>query len=242
MNRRSTISQAHSRIPQSGFTLLEMLIALSIVVLLSGITVESIMKSRSQTALNQTAQELALLFRDVQQKGISVSAIRINNRTFYPSYGVQLSMANDNRATVFPDLPVYPIGSPNSGAINSRDEDNDGVVDSTAKGNLRMNRHGQYWEDEQMPKYQLNQRVRISALKYDNAGFATDVPGGVLHVIYHRPDPTVYLATSNGDELITQHAWVCLQTTDGSSLKRRIDVWKTGQVSVSNSATAIDCP
>ena len=222
----------------AGFTLLEMLIALGIIVILTSISMESITKSRSQTALNQTAQELTLLLREVQQKGISVSAIKAsNNRTFYPAYGLRVNVDNlteQKKVTIFPDFPP-----------NRADGDGDGVADSTEVGDMRMNTTGTYEEDI-IPPYNLNSRVIITAVKYDNGGTPTDIPGKELNIIYHRPDPTVYLTQTGGSQLSSgnaQHAWICLTTTDNANLKRKIDIWKTGQISLATSAGANnDCP
>jgi prepilin-type N-terminal cleavage/methylation domain-containing protein len=235
-----------ARVAHAGFTLLEMLIALGIVVILTSITMESITKSRSQTSLNQAAQELTLLLREVQQKGISVSAVKVesSNLTFFPSHGIRVnisSTAEKKKVTIFPDFPVEANGV----TTDNDDDDDDDVADSTAAGNKRMNTSGTYREDTYNPPYFLNSRVIITAIRYDNAGIPTDIPGGELNIIYHRPDPTVYFSQSGGSEAIlgsTQHAWICLSTTDGTNLKRKIDVWKTGQISLSTSGSSTDCP
>lgn len=225
-------------VTQSGFTLLEMIIALGIVVLLSGITVESITKSRSQTALNQTAQELVLILREVQQKGISVSAVKrlscASNCDFYPAVGAQFNLANSNRVILFPDLPAS------------------NATDPLAPGNLKYDpsSSGTTYNEQSTSYYQewkLNSRVVISAIRYDDGTTdgANIIRGTnrILHVIYHRPDPTVYLTYDNGNPIPngsspTNHVWICLKTTDGSNLVRKIDIWKTGQISIMNTTGA----
>ncbi len=221
-----------------GFTLLEMIIALGIVVILSGITVESITKSRSHTALNQTAQELTLLLREVQQQGISVSAVKrlscVSNCDFYPAVGARFDLAANNQVILFPDLP----------ASNATDSLSAGNLkyDQTGFGNTYNEQSTDYYQE-----WKLNPRVVISAIRYDDGtpNGADINPGSnrVLHVIYHRPDPTVYFTYDNGGPIpdapgATNHVWICLTTTDGSNLVRKIDIWKTGQISLMNTAGA----
>lgn len=234
----SQIPRNTSPIAQSGFTLLEMIIALGIVVLLSGITVESITKSRSQTALNQTAQELTLLLREVQQKGISVSAVQrlscASNCDFYPAVGAQFNLATNNKVILFPDLPASNVTDPLSpGNLK---------YDQSSSGNTYNEQSTSYYQE-----WKLNPRVVISAIRYDDGSTnGADIIRGsnrILHVIYHRPDPTVYITYDNGNPIPngtspTNHVWICLKTTDGSNLARKIDIWKTGQISIMNTAGA----
>lgn len=215
----------------AGFTLLEMLIALAIVVILTSVTMESITKTRSQTSLNQTAQELALLLREVQQKGISVTAVPVNGVIFYPAYGFLADLSTPTQVRTFPDLPTDRRFNPTSLAAYS-----------TEVGDGQMNT-GSPWGENSNPAYILNSRVRLSKIRYDTGSGAADVQNGIFHVVYHRPDPTVYFKHGNGNNTLdTSHVWICLETIDGSNLRRKIDIWKTGQIALDTSGAAYnDC-
>ncbi len=89
----------------SGFSLIEMLVVISIFVIVTGIVLVNLPSFRDKSSLDLVAQEIALTIRQAQVFGIGTRAF---GGSVYPSHGIYLDPAQTQQFVLFADLPTGP--------------------------------------------------------------------------------------------------------------------------------------
>lgn len=206
--------------PQKGFTLIEMLISLGIMAILAAATLSTITQSRDHVRLNQSAGEVAALFREAQARALGVTgAVEGGVVQAFPGYGVFVSKgiaSSENRFVLFPDL------------------DNDGKVTLGASFTTAEIHPGRL-----LGEFYLPAGIVISEI---NDGQSNRHQ--VFSVGYNRPDPSVTFQVSEEVNLLslrnagTNIMTVCI-SAPRDNIYKVISIWKTGQVAVSE--TQDDC-
>ena len=90
-----------------GFSLIEMLVVISIFVIVTGIVLVNLPAFRDKSSLDLVAQEIALTIRQAQVFGIGTRAFGANA---YPSHGIYLDPNQRQQFILFADLPPVSGG------------------------------------------------------------------------------------------------------------------------------------
>jgi len=205
---------------KAGFTMIELMVTVSIFVVVTTVILASYPKFSSRIILEDVAQQVALSVRQAQTYGLSVKEFGAGN--IFPGYGIYFpSLANDNKSfTIFADI------------------NGDKKYNLTGCGIVGS---------ECLDKFTIQSGERIYALcvnlKNDGiAAFSTiDDLAGVnncvsinsLHISFTRPNPdatiTAYLGGANYDSSYSD-AEIVVASPRGEV--KTIVVWLTGQISV----------
>ena len=158
-----TVCMSHAH--QRGFTLIEMLTVIAIIIILTGILFANFRNFGGTARLEQDATELASLIRTARQDSISV----VQHGSDYPSYGVYVKTSNT--------IELYAACNVNlADSSNSYQWGGDGKIASCAGGN------------EMVQEYELKGSTvsDISYLANDDSNNANIYGASILFV---RPDP-----------------------------------------------------
>jgi len=127
-----------------GFTLVELLVALSIFLVISAITLSNYPQFNSRTSLTGLAQEISISIREAQVYGVSVKSATSSSvaGSTYPAYGI--FFGNDAISTTHANTKAYSLFFDKPGAATGKfglsigDEfatDNYEILDTTNIGN-----------------------------------------------------------------------------------------------------------
>ncbi len=102
-----------------GFTLIELVVTLGIMVLITSVTLANHSKFGGKVLLRTTAYELALAFREAQTYGISVRKININDGEFQSAYGLHFNASNPTQYIMFADISKDGLYTPGEDTLVS---------------------------------------------------------------------------------------------------------------------------
>lgn len=190
---------------QKGFSLVELLVVISIVVTITTVVLVEYTNFNSQTLLNITAQEISATIRQAQYFGIAVRGETNDNINYeFPNYGIYVeSVSSPNQVILFADLD----GTPGFDAAN------DFVVET----------------------YKVPQQYAISRLCIDEDGISggelCSISDGLteINILFKRPESEPTINSNLRDDVVL--AQIYLADSVGAEL-RRVEVWNTGQISV----------
>ncbi|NOY35892.1 MAG: prepilin-type N-terminal cleavage/methylation domain-containing protein [bacterium] len=186
----------------SGFTLVELLVTMSILVVITSMILANYPKFSGTLALKRTAQEIALTVRQAQVYGLSVREFGAGSGVF-PGYGVHFDI----------------VGSPDTFVLFADINKNKSYDAGDGCG-------GASTECVQM--FKINTGDKISKLCGDEQSFPPgDCSLGQLDIVYLRPTPTV---TLEGDGSSFSDADIVVRSPRGE--EKKIKVWLSGQIGV----------
>ncbi len=186
----------------AGFTLVELLVTVSIMVAITSMILANYPKFSGSLALKRTAQEIALSIRQAQVYGLSVREFGAGSGIF-PGYGVHFDISSGSDVFVlFADTNKNDSYDAGSGCGGS--------------------------STECVQKFKISTGDKISKLC---GGEQSSPPGDCslsqLDIIYLRPTPTVKL---NGDGTPFSDASIVVRSPSGE--EKTIRVWLSGQIRV----------
>lgn len=198
---------------RGGFTLIELVVTISIFVLLSTVALVNFRQVDNSLVLQNVAHQVALVVRKAQISGISVQGINSGGSTIFPSYGVNFDKSSSGsppKNTGFILFADLPTGFGN-GVFN-------GVV---CPGAIVLG-------DECVQRYTLAQDYTIKELRGDKK---TTPPGTSLtrlDISFTRPNPDALIIGNS----TTQYSdgEIVIQSRLGKT--KTIVIWKTGQISI----------
>jgi len=197
-----------------GFTLIEMLISISIISLISGVVFFNFPRLNQDVLLNRAARELTLALREAQSRAVAVSPLESGK--FPSNYGISIQKNNA-------ELVLFSDGA-------------DGSVENT-----KYDASGQPEEcsGECVKKFTFTHGILPSQLIF--AGVPCSTNPCTMNVLFYRPDPRMSVSDDSGcvsgdcggSGVFGPFSIEVSQpnSAEGSN-KRIIEVWLTGQISI----------
>lgn len=204
----SIFSQRFISSGKTGFTVIELLVATSIIVFITVVLLFRHDQFNSSTLLRSLSYSVALSVRQAQLYGTSVRETDVDSGVFAQSYGVYFK--TDNAEQYFLAADRLPLGSPN------------GVIDTDGS------------EDVPPSPYQIQNGYGISNFcAYLSNGNAYchnngDVPITELVIQFERPNPDAVFITDEG----SSYVGACIELASPGGDTRTVEVSNTGQISV----------
>jgi prepilin-type N-terminal cleavage/methylation domain-containing protein len=192
----------------SGFTLVEILVTLSIAAIMMTVILFSYKAYNDNLILSAAGQEMAIAIRQAQSYGLSVKQVS-GTGSFNTNYGISFSLSNPTSYYIFAD--------------NNGNGKYDGDANCSAG-------------TECVEEETLRNGVAISSFcSTDSSGKEIcPAPGGVssISVLFKRPNTSVYIYTFNSQGSIVSSSYnsirVILETSSG--VQTSVSVNEIGQV------------
>ena len=195
-----------------GFTLVEMMVSLSIFAIITGIVLIRNNDFNSGILFSNLVYEIALSIREMQTYGISVKAS--DTGTFGNGYGVYFNKISDTGTNTYSFTQFIDIKPNNTQAPDGK------YVAPT---------------DEKISKFKLKPGNTIAGLYVNDTTSVTD-----LSITYVRPEPNAIITANNDSGMVIStgitKAFIIIKspgTTD--AVYKCIVVTSVGQISVQNS-------
>lgn len=209
--------------PARGFTLVEMLVVLAIIVIITTIALVGQSNFNKSLILTETAYNVALSIRESQSYGLST-------RTFggiqNAGYGVRFSLASPTTYTTFSDVhPAAPgTDTPRCPGHSERNASNP----EARPGNCYYSN-----ASELIRTYTLARGYRITSFCGTTAGGTQTCSGWTLtnlDIVFLRPNTETIITGNNATQAFTK-ASIIIQPPEGGA-ERCITVTSLGAISV----------
>lgn len=206
-----------------GFTLIELMIAITIMMIMTSVVLFNYNRFNESSLLNTFAYDMSLTIRQAQVYGVASregknsqsSAIGVNN-------------ASDSLTNFTGGYGVHFDSSKTSGVIPLKlfiDTPTENQDDDTFVGN------GKFDEgvDFTLQSYSFQRGIKISQICATVAGSVENCNFQQLDITFHRPDPEAIIPVA--DDVFASSARIVLQNAD-TSISKSVVVYSTGQISV----------
>lgn len=214
----------------SGFTLVELLIVLTIITVISGVVLLNQSSFNKTLVLTNTAYDVALTLRSAQVYGLGS---RVTGTVTNAGYGVNFQKVNPNSFILFSD--TYPSPS----VLSECHPTSDASAPDAQPGDCAF----QVDQNEKVNEYVLGNGIVISDFCAERQGnwscaYAQGGELSSLDIIFARPNADPFITTDGtySATLVLEEACILLSAPDGSS--RVISVTESGQVTANSSS----CP
>jgi len=185
-----------------GFTLIEMLVVISIFTIMTGVVLANLPQFRERTALQLVAQKMAVTIREAQVYGVGVKSFGVD----FPSHGIYLYPTTGGSS----NLKSYILFADNPTSNNKYDPSTEFVTRYDLTGMVEIQKIETYNQVDAPP--------------------LTPRPDG-FHIVFQRPKTEADFADSLGNTISASYAKITLVSTR-SLETRTVWVWNTGQISV----------
>lgn len=194
-----------------GFSLIEMLVVIGIIVMISGVVLSNNARFGGVIQLQNLAYDIALTIRQAQVYGISVQRFNTTT-TFAAAYGMHFAMSSPNSYQLFGDVSSPANGIYDPGGVTPE------LVQSTT----------------------IQAGYTIAGLFATPPG-GSEISVSSLDITYRRPDPDAYISRNGdvltfnakgkyASGTINEQARILLQSPRGD--QKSIVVSSNGQISV----------
>lgn len=206
-----------TKIAQKGFTLLEMLVVLSISTIIIGIVLFNYRDADSSLIMRNLAYEVSLTIRQAQTYGLGVRDSGVGNNAFDVAYGVQFAgpgSGADANDTFYLFADIYNNGANRARLCNQADSDNPCTSQAA---------------EEVLEALSLTRQITFSSI-VGNSTTSNPVPlrsDQYLNITFKRPNPDATI-NLNGEDM--NDVTITLIGPNGS----KVDVYvnTAGQISV----------
>lgn len=205
---------------QRGFTLVELLVTISIFVILTGVVLFSQTKFNSSILLTNLAYDTALTIRQAQNYGINIKEFNSTNSSLFLPYGVHFDRVKAPKSFIlFADT-----------SYENDDNKGDGLYDELNEADLSSCSLSSEIDRGCVNKYNILRGNYIATLCVKEASTGEeDCTKNKLDIVFQRPNPDAHIRADNASAEF-QSATVVLQGADGS--ERRVRVYSNGLIEV----------
>ena len=209
---------------QSGMTLVEMAVVVSIVAIVSAVIVFNYSSFRNNVTIRSLSQDIALAIRKAQTYATSVQAIdnSTSSTNQFPGFGISFSTAQQSSPnTATPSRKQFVLFADIADPNNPNAEP-DGMYNNG--GSCGTPQYG----NECVESFSITTPDQIVELcTYDDGCFTS----GTIDIVFDRPAPDANICVASGGSCdIATSAEIVVRSI--SAQYRRIVVWNTGQISV----------
>ena len=186
-----------------GFTLVEMIVVISIFTIMTGVVLANLPQFRERTALQLVAQKMAITIREAQVYGVGVKSFG----TEFPSHGIYFypttgASSNLKSYILFADDP--------SSNNNKYDPPN-----------------------EKVTQYDLTGTVEIQTIETCSSSSSCPPKADGMNIVFDRPKTEANFTDPSSGAPISSASYANIIIVSNRSLETRtIQVWNTGQISV----------
>ena len=224
---------------EKGFTLVEIIVVIAIVVIISGIMVFQFASTRRGANLENIVESISLNIRKAQTMAL---AVRSTGNSLIPAYqngyGVHFSLGGLNGpqdASIFSYILFTDYeGVPGPGLWDRSFLQN--MNPMTSCGNPKQT------IDECVEKFNLDQGYTITNLEVCSMSFGTPsctalTPGQRLDITFLRPNLDAYFCTVAPSSFgctgsMPTNGYAKITVTSPTGTKKSVSVWSTGQISI----------
>lgn len=192
---------------KGGFTIIELLVTISIFVILTGIVIFSYANFNSNILLTNLAYDTALTVRQAQNYGINIKGF--NDSAKFVPYGVHFNMINPKSFILFADID-YDINNPDSQTLFTGNP----AVCKVDEGCIS--------------KYNIKRGNYISKICIQNGSNCDEV--NKLDILFKRPNPEAIIFGDNMKKNNT--AIITLSSIDGKI--KEVEIHPNGLIQVKN--------
>jgi type II secretory pathway pseudopilin PulG len=204
----------------TGFTIIESVVVMAIVILLLGMLFASYPKFRGESALSAVSRRVALVFREAQVYGVAVREFSPDNFnpadqldfSTFSAYGVYIDMAKPREMILFSDVVV-------SNSLYDKGQ-------NCGSDKTECVRRVRFTGGDRITKLCVSRE-----LDYLTSGVACTAVD-TLHVSFLRPDPEAIIRTTKADGTLWNAAEIHLQSSRSGQSVKVVRVWISGQISV----------
>lgn len=212
---------------ERGFSLVELVVALGVMVLVLAMTLANFPKLRDQIALTLATRELALTIRKTQSYAIAV-------REFDSNFPVNLCNSSYDPSQGNVRYPPYGVSLSKTIQADGRDPMNyiifGDIQCAITRGLLQIYAPA-FSPSELVSTVRIQNGAQISAIE-GYFGGPTPVVLDAADIVYQRPSPSVTLVGYDGaSSAIYQRIEISLTSGNGS-VTQKIIVRPTGQISI----------
>lgn len=206
MNSMNIRARAH-RTLVAGFSLVEMLVAVAIFAIISSVILANYPEFRGRAALDNTAHQIALVFREAQVYGISVRG----QTNSFPVYGVHVGVRPLTELIIFGD------------------QNNDNMYTLNEKLDTFTLASG-----EKIVQVCTNVNANQFVAGQITGECVVGIRSGTFNVIFKRPNPdAIFIEQQRSGTEVEGVSNVALQIENRSgSYKRAVQITSTGQIVV----------
>ena len=187
-----------------GFTLVEMIVVISIFTIMTGVVLANLPQFRERTALQLVAQKMAITIREAQVYGVGVKSFG----TEFPSHGIYFypTIGASNNLKSY----VLFADDPSSSNNNKYDPPN-----------------------EKVTQYDLTGTVEIQTIETCSSSSSCTPQAGGMNIVFDRPKTEANFTDPSSGAPISSASYANIIIVSNRSLETRtIQVWNTGQISV----------
>lgn len=212
---------------ESGFTLVEMLVAVSIMIILSATLLVNYGSFDSRLTVTLLAHQIAGWVHETQVSAMSIRRA-LNEGTQFPGYGLYFNASDPKKFIFFADLDrdrVYDPYDPVSGKCGDVSEECEQEV-TLLRGNVIASLCGD----------QPSSSGQAASCASVITGSPALYPSNEAHIVFMRPNP--FDATIYGDPdtdnppALTSHSHAEVTVVSPKGYRHTIIIWITGQVSI----------
>lgn len=198
----------------NGFTLLELMIVISIFTIMTGVLLANYRRFGSNVALTNLANDIAISIRETQAYALGVKGITVSNQiNFSKPYGI------------FFDSYTGSLGQKNY--IQFAD-DNDN--ETYQAGDIEVKSYS-FANNRVFDSFGIQRKCRQNS---NNSW--TNISNDKLNIIFKRPNPNAYIRSTGSPTYKAAELCIATPNTDLSGDNvRRVVVYESGQVEVKTS-------
>ncbi|MEK7650640.1 MAG: type II secretion system protein [Patescibacteria group bacterium] len=222
---KGTLPRAQSR----GFTLVEMMVVVSIIIIMTGVVLAGLPGFRDRSSLDLVAQEVALVIRQAQAFGSQTRGAFFGSNSPFPSYGVYINLSQGG---IQPSANSFVLFGDNKNTGTTKTFDLAGGICGVVNSECRE-------------VYNLSGGLVFTKVQLcESAGACQDISNTTpLNILFNRPNPEAAFNNGSGNSLdssctggVCSYAKITLSSAKTNTVKN-ICVWSTGHIYVTSNLT-----